>query len=49
MLGESFEVYEIDEWGAAWVQKWWDEKDEKSMSHSLGLRPKEMQVAADDA
>ena len=22
MEGESFEVYEIDEWGGAWVEKW---------------------------
>lgn len=25
MVGEVFEVYEIDQYGAAWVEKWWNE------------------------
>jgi hypothetical protein len=24
MVGEMFEVYEIDECGSAWIEKWWD-------------------------
>jgi hypothetical protein len=44
MVGEIFDVYEIDEWGGAWVEKWWHESDDKASSHSLGLRPSEMEV-----
>ena len=49
MIGETFEVYEVDEWGGAWVKKWWHHDGGRSMSHSLGLRPDEMQVAAHGA
>jgi hypothetical protein len=35
MLGEVFEVYEIDEWGGAWVQY---------QSHSLSLASDEMEL-----
>ena len=45
MVGESFDVYEIDEWGAAWVEKWWNESDDEASSHSLGLHPTEMEVS----
>jgi hypothetical protein len=48
MCGETFEVYDVDEWGGAWVEKWWHESDDRSVSHSLGLRPAEMEVAAND-
>jgi hypothetical protein len=44
MVGESFDVYEVDEWGGAWVEKWWNESDDKGSSHSLGLQPAEMEV-----
>jgi hypothetical protein len=44
MLGCVFEVYEIDEFGSAWVEKVWDQKD-GSESHSLGLAPHEMELA----
>jgi hypothetical protein len=43
MLGEVFEVNEIDEWGQAWVQKWWGEGDGVKRSHSIGLDPHEME------
>ena len=47
MEGESFEVYEIDEWGGAWVEKWWSLAVGESISHSLGLEACEMEVIGD--
>ena len=47
MEGEIFEVYEIDEWGGAWVEKWWRTEDGMSSSHSLGLGPNQMEVVED--
>jgi len=47
MEGEIFEVYEIDEWGGAWVEKWWRAGDGTSSSHSLGLGPNQMEVVPD--
>ena len=44
MLGEVFDVHEIDEYGSAWVEKLWRESDGSSRSHSLGLDPHEMEV-----
>lgn len=48
MIGETFEVYEVDEQGGAWVEKWWRETDRKSESHSIGLQPNEMEVVTND-
>jgi hypothetical protein len=48
MAGETFEVYEVDAWGGAWVEKWWHESEDKASSHSLGLRPAEMEVVPDE-
>ena len=45
MLGEIFEVEEIDEYGSAWVTKWWDRGDGQSDAHSLGLSSSEMELA----
>jgi hypothetical protein len=39
-------VYEIDQWGSAWVMKWWNIGEEQSLSHSLALAPAEMEVVA---
>ena len=47
MEGEVFEVYEVDEWGGAWVEKKWRAADGTSSSHSLGLGPKQMVVVPD--
>ena len=47
MQGEVFEVYEIDEWGGAWVEKYWRTEDGTSSSHSLGLGPTQMEVVLD--
>ena len=44
MIGEIFEVYEIDEWGGVWVQKWFNEGEEKTNSHSLSLESHEMEL-----
>jgi hypothetical protein len=44
MEGEIFEVYEIDEWGGAWVEKQWRLGDGTSSSHSLGLGPTQMEL-----
>jgi hypothetical protein len=44
MVGEVFEVYEIDEYGGAWVEKVWKEGDEELHSHSYSLASHEMEV-----
>ena len=43
MLGEAFEVDEIDEWGQAWVRKHWPAWDGGHRYHSLGLASHEME------
>ena len=45
MVGGIFEVYEIDQWGAAWVANWWPRDRGASHSHSIGLDPHEMELA----
>src|SRR4029453_9494607 len=47
MEGEVLEVTEIDEWGGAWVEKWWRTADGESFSHSLGLGPGQMEVVTE--
>ena len=50
MQDEIFEVEEIDEWGGAWVTKWWREgSDYKALSHSLSLSHDEMEVVEKNA
>ena len=44
MEGEVLEVYEIDEWRGAWVEKSWREDDGTPVSHALGLGPEQMEV-----
>lgn len=48
MLGETFNVYEVDKWGQAWVEKWWHEDENLADSHSLGLEPQQMLVAQNE-
>ncbi|MBB6522966.1 hypothetical protein [Pseudoteredinibacter isoporae] len=44
MIGEVLEVYEVDEYGQAWVTKeWWLSGDEM-IAHSVGLSSHEMEV-----
>ncbi|KLD69232.1 hypothetical protein [Xanthomonas pisi] len=49
MVGETFEVYEVDRWGQAWVEKQWHQGEDLVDSHSLGLEPEQMLVAQDGA
>ena len=44
MVGRVFEVYEVDEHGAAWIEKTWRD-DEGQHSRSLALDPHEMEIA----
>ena len=43
MVGEEFKVYEIDEYGHAWVEKWWETGPDKKISHSLALGSNDME------
>lgn len=43
MLGEEFEVYEVDAYGRAWVEKWWHTGTNRSTSHSLALESNDME------
>jgi len=50
MIGEVFEVEEIDEHGHPWVSKSWpNETEGKCHSHSIALEPQEMELVDDDA
>ena len=44
MVGEIFTVYEIDEYGGVWVEKWFEENSENPYSHSLSLFSDEMEL-----
>jgi hypothetical protein len=44
MVGEVFEVGEVDEYGSAWVTKWWHAGPDKSDAHSLALSSENMEV-----
>jgi len=45
MIGEVFEVEEIDEYGRPWVRKSWpNEAEGKCHSHSISLEPHEMEL-----
>jgi len=45
MIGEVFEIEEIDEYGQPWVRKSWpNEKEGTCQSHSVALEPHEMEV-----
>jgi hypothetical protein len=43
MVGEVFEIQEIDRWGYPWVEKWWDDGAGYKNSHSLSLDSDEME------
>lgn len=50
MIGEVFEVYEIDEYGSPWVGKGWNsENGETYRGHHLALEPAEMEVVDEGA
>lgn len=44
MVGIELPVYEVDQWGRAWVEKWWHEGPEHSTSHSLALESVDMEA-----
>jgi hypothetical protein len=44
MIGEIFEVSEIDEHGTAWVEKTFGQADGEAHHHSLALDSHEMEV-----
>ena len=48
MIGNVFEVEEIDEGGQAWVTMWWKSDGEEIDGHGIGLAPSEMELVADD-
>jgi hypothetical protein len=47
MLGEVFEVYEIDKWGGAWSEKQFPSTPGQYQSHSLSLASDEMELIED--
>lgn len=44
MLNQTLEVYEIDAYDCAWVEKWWHRGDGQAESHSLSLSSNEMEL-----
>ncbi len=44
MIGLELEVYEIDEYGQAWVEMQWAIGPGEIESHALGLAPNEMEL-----
>ena len=44
MLNQVLEVYEIDEYDCAWVEKWWRRGEDRTESHSLSLSSNEMKL-----
>ena len=45
MIGEVFEVYEIDEYGSAWVGKgWMNDEGDNYRGHHIALEAHEMEV-----
>ncbi len=49
MIGEVFEVEEIDEYGHPWIRKSWpNEAEGKYHAHFIALEPHEMQLVDDN-
>ena len=44
MVGEEFEVDEIDEHGCAWVTKWWHTTESESEAHAISLTSQQMKL-----
>lgn len=45
-LHQLFSIYEIDEWGGAWIKIVWTELNQTSRSESISLAKDEMKVVA---
>jgi hypothetical protein len=46
MQAATLSVYEIDEWGGAWVTMSWDAGDDRFVSHSIALASHEMELVS---
>ena len=44
MLGEEFEVEEIDEYGCAWVTKWWPITESEIDANGISLSSNQMKL-----
>lgn len=44
MRGDVLKVYDIDEYGSIWVEKWWHDGLEFSSSHSISLAPTDIEL-----
>lgn len=44
MVGEEFEVDEIDEYACAWVTKWWCTGEDESEAHGISLTSQQMKL-----
>lgn len=44
MVGNVYEVYEIDADNLAWVEERWDDASGHQTSHSMGLESTEMEI-----
>jgi hypothetical protein len=44
MVGNVYEVYEIDADNLAWVEEWWVDDSGNRTSHSMGLESAEMEI-----
>ena len=48
MIGEVFEVEEIDDYGRAWISKSWpNEKEDQCRSHSIALESYAIELVSD--
>jgi hypothetical protein len=47
MIGEILEVDEIDQWGSAWVAKYWPREDGNFDAHGVGLASTEMELISE--
>ena len=47
MIGNVFDVEEIDEASQAWVTMWWNSVDGEIDAHGIGLAPSEMELVGD--
>jgi hypothetical protein len=46
IVGQVFEVCEVDEYGFAWVEKWFESEAEGRYCHALALEASEMEVVS---
>jgi len=47
MVGEVFEITEIDEYGGAWIEKWFDGPDGSSLISNYSLASDEMELVTE--